>query len=66
MILTVVLHLLALETMNTRYPKPNWWRIFTYCSFMPEHHNVGALVFSNHLVFYIPVGANRTAYGGEP
>nr|XP_015922912.1 uncharacterized protein LOC107451359 [Parasteatoda tepidariorum] len=55
---------LALETLNNRFPEPEWPRVYTDGSFSNNQPNAGAGVFSELFSFYAPIGSFRTAFDG--
>lgn len=57
--------MLAVETMESLYPEPHWFKIFTNGSYSPNQPNAGAGVFCSLFAFYIPVGTESTAYNGK-
>ena len=60
-----VLRLMALETINTRYPGTDWLHIYTDGSKITGHTNAGAGIFCILFSHYIPVGQYTSAYDGE-
>lgn len=56
---------IALETIHTRYPSPDWEHIYTDGSRLSIESNAGAGVHSNLFSFYATLGPNTTHFDGE-
>jgi len=62
---TETLRHLALETVNTRYPRDKWLHIFTYGSQIDGYINAGAGIYCELFSCYMPLGQHSTASDGE-
>lgn len=61
----IVLRTLALETLDSLYPKEEWLRIYTDGSRMSGCVNAGAGVYCELFCLYTPIGNHRSAFDGE-
>ncbi|XP_054706520.1 uncharacterized protein LOC129216334 [Uloborus diversus] len=61
----VVLRALALETIESCYPREKWLRIYTDGSKVNGCVNTGAGVYCELFSFYTPIGNHRSAFDGE-
>lgn len=60
-----VLKAISLETINIRYPQPEWLHVYTDGSRLDQEKNAGAGIFSEMFAFYITLGPNTTPFDGE-
>jgi hypothetical protein len=56
---------LTLEEINTKFPEPEWLRIYTDGSKITKSENAGAGIYSKLLSQYVTVGTNNSAFDGE-
>ena len=56
---------IALETIHSRYPRPEWQHIYTDGSRLSIESNAGAGVHSDLFSFYATLGPNTTHFDGE-
>jgi hypothetical protein len=56
---------LTLEELNTKFPEPEWLRIYTDGSKITKSENAGAGIYSKLYSQYIAVGTNNSAFDGE-
>ncbi|GFT48729.1 uncharacterized protein LOC103524116 [Trichonephila clavipes] len=60
-----VLHAIALETINTRFPPEEWLHIYTDGSLLDFSQGAGIGVFSHLFSFYLHTGPLTTHFDGE-
>ncbi|VDO02383.1 unnamed protein product [Rodentolepis nana] len=55
---------MAPETINVNYPADQWLQVFTDGSYIENHANFGAGVYSELFSSYAAAGHNRSAFEG--
>nr|CDS34376.1 hypothetical transcript [Hymenolepis microstoma] len=59
------MRLLALDTINAKYPAGQWLQVFTDESYVENQANFGAGVYSELFIFFAAAGQNRSVFEGE-
>ncbi|GFV10938.1 uncharacterized protein TNCV_4707031 [Trichonephila clavipes] len=62
---TSILRSLALETIDTMYPEPNWVHIYTNGSLLKDSYSAGAGVYCHIFSFYLTTGKFTAAFDDE-